>query len=145
MILFFDGGWFFVVGFTVYLLYFLVKALKEKARYRAALSSPVKRTIRVEMQVRLCEYGGMPCRIFCSTEHNFTHIYAPKRFSQETAEAIMGQERDLMTENIYFYTRAGEEYYGPSFTLGSIDTTAPYARFLRLHDGEYMNIWGFDS
>ena len=136
-----------IIGLTsfVYLFVLGVKVLKEKARRRAGTPSRVKRTIRAKMQVRLCEYGGMPCRIFCSTEHNFTHIYAPKRFSQETAEAIMGQERDLMTENIYFYTRAREEYYGPSFTLGSIDTPAPYARFLRLHDGEYMNIWGFDS
>ena len=92
-----------LASFIYLFIYLGVKAFKKKNTPPPAL---VKETITVQVHTRLCdnEYEGMPCRIFCSDDNDFTHICTPRPVSQESAEAIIRDTPDLMKCYIYFYT-----------------------------------------
>lgn len=67
-----------IIGLASFIYLFILgaKAFKKKITPPPAL---VKETITVQVHTRLCddEYEGMPCRIFCSDDNDFTYIYTP--------------------------------------------------------------------
>ena len=135
-----------IIGLASFIYLFILgaKAFKKKITPPPAL---VKETITVQVHTRLCdnEYEGMPCRIFSSVENDFTHIYTPRPVSQESAEAIIRNEPDLMRHEICFHTTPDEAYYHTPLTIRDIDAKSPYGQYLHSDDGSYTMIFGFNT
>lgn len=135
-----------IIGLASFIYLFILgaKAFKKKITPPPAL---VKETITVQVHTRLCdnEYEGMPCRIFCSDDNDFTHIYTPRPVSQESAEAIIRNEPDLMRHEICFHTTPDEAYYHTPLTIRDIDAKSPYGQYMRTDDGYYTRIFGFNT
>ncbi len=135
-----------IIGLASFIYFFILgaKAFKKKITPPPAL---VKETITVQVHTRLCdnEYEGMPCRIFCSDDNDFTHIYTPRPVSQESAEAIIRNEPDLMRHEICFHTTPDEAYYHTPLTIRDIDAKSPYGQYLHSDDGSYTMIFGFNT
>lgn len=135
-----------IIGLASFIYLFILgaKAFKKKITPPPAL---VKETITVQVHTRLCdnEYEGMPCRIFCSDDNDFTHIYTPRPVSQESAEAIIRNEPDLMRHEICFHTTPDEAYYHTPLTIRDIDAKSPYGQYLHSDDGSYTMIFGFNT
>ena len=133
-----------LASFIYLFIYLGVKAFKKKNTPPPAL---VKSTITIQVHTRLCEneYEGMPCRIFCSDDNDFTHIYTPRPVSQESAEAIIRDTPDLMRHEICFHTTPDEAYYHTPLTIRDIDAKSPYGQYLHSDDGSYTMIFGFNT
>lgn len=133
-----------LASFIYLFIYLGVKAFKKKITPPPAL---VKATITVQVHTRLCdnEYEGMPCRIFCSDDNDFTHIYTPRPVSQESAEAIIRDTPDLMKCYIYFHIASDKAYYRTPLSIRDIDATSPYGQYMRTDEGYYTRIFGFNT
>ncbi len=78
-----------IIGLASFIYLFILgaKAFKKKITPPPAL---VKSTITIQVHTRLCEneYEGMPCRIFCSDDNDFTHIYTPRPVSKNLPKPL---------------------------------------------------------